>query len=369
MPAVSVVCDPALLGPLEDDWRRLAEAAGNPYLTPEWHSACRAREGARPVVVAVRSDDGALRGVLPLIRTGSGPFRRLRFPGDGLGDTYTMLVAPGDAAAEVGRLAGRALAASGVGWDAIALYYVDAGAPWLAGFLDGLGGAVALRRGEVVRPWVDLSAGDWAEYLATLKRKDRKETRRLERRALEAGASYRTLEEPGEVEDGMATLFRLHDMRWEDRGGSSLAGEEPRTVLSAFAAAAAARGWLRLWLLEIDGDRAAAELAWRIGERQLHYQSGFHPDRAALGVGIVLFAHALEDAMEAGVAEADLGMGESDYKRRYAQRERVASLLVAVPRRSPLRPAVAAALWGRRRARGPALPRAPGPALAPLLRR
>ena len=70
-----------------------------------------------------------------------------------------------------------------------------------------------------------------------------------------------------------------------------------------------------------------------------------------MGAGIVLFAHALEDAMGAGVAEADLGMGESDYKRRFAQRERVASLLVAVPPRHPLRPVFAAALWGQRELR------------------
>ena len=101
-----------------------------------------------------------------------------------------------------------ACAASGVGWDAIALRYVDAEASWLAGFLDGLGGAVALRPRRGGAPLGSTCrAGDWAQYLGTLKRTDRKETRRLERRALEAGASYRTLEEPEEVEDGMACLF------------------------------------------------------------------------------------------------------------------------------------------------------------------
>jgi len=65
-------------------------------------------------------------------------------------------------------------------------------------------------------------------------------------------------------------------------------------------------------------------------------------------VGLVLFAHALKDAMACGVAEADLGWGESDYKRRYAQDARIVSLLVAVPRRHPVRPALAAAFWARR---------------------
>ncbi len=348
MSTATVVRDRGRLGSLEDGWRRLAALAGNPYLTPEWHAACSSRPGAQPVVVAVRSGDGALRGVLPLVRVSSGPVRWLRFPGDDLGDDYAMLVAPGDDPAEVARLAGRGLRAAGVRWDAFALYYVDAGAPWLSGLLDGLGEVATMRRGEAVRPYVNLSAGDWAGYLSALKRDDRKETRRRERRALEAGASYRLLEDPAEAEEGMAVLFRLHDMRWSDRGGSSLASEESRRVLSGFAAAAAARGWLRLWLLELEGEPAAAELAWRIGDRQRHYQSGFDPERGQLGVGLVLFAHALEDSMADGVREADLGRGESDYKRRYAQGARAAALLVAVRRRHPLRPAVAAALWGRR---------------------
>ena len=65
-------------------------------------------------------------------------------------------------------------------------------------------------------------------------------------------------------------------------------------------------------------------------------------------MGLVLFAHALEDSMADGVREADLGRGESDYKRRYAHGARAAALLVAVRRGHPLRPAVAAALWSRR---------------------
>jgi CelD/BcsL family acetyltransferase involved in cellulose biosynthesis len=348
MPTATVVCEAGRLRPLEDGWRRLAELHGNPYLTPEWYAACLARSGGRPAVVAVRSDAGALRGVLPLVRMGAPPFRRLRFPGDHLGDQYAMLVEPGDDAREVARLAARALRAAGVRWDAIALFYVDEGADWLAGFLDGLGDPAVLRRSEVVRPCVDLSHGDWETYLATLKRTDRKETRRRERRVLDTGAAYRLVDDEAEAAGGMQTLMHLHDLRWSDRGGSSLGDPGSREILARFATAAAARGWLRLWLLEMDGDRVAAELAWRIGGRQLHYQGGFDPERAQLGVGLVLFAHALEDAVGDGVVEADLGEGESDYKRRYSHRAQAASLLVAVPRRHPMRPPLAAWLWARR---------------------
>jgi CelD/BcsL family acetyltransferase involved in cellulose biosynthesis len=347
MSTVSVLRDPERLEPLRDEWRRLAELAGNAYVTPEWLDACLARPPATPAVVEVRSADGALRGVLPLVADGApGALRWLRFPGDDLGDTFTMLVAPGDDAAAVGRLAGRALAEAGALWSALALCYVDEDALWLAGLLDGLGGLRPMRRGRVVRPYVDLAAGDWTEYLAGLKRGDRKETRRRERRVLDAGGRFTGVARPEEVGEGIEALFRLHDLRWAEE--SSLTAPSSRALLRAFAVAAAERGWTRLWFLEMGGERVAAELAWRIGGRQLHYQGGFDPAQAALGVGMVLFAHGLQDGIEAGVREADLGMGESLYKKRYAQHQRTAALLIVMRRWHPLRPGVAAALWGRR---------------------
>lgn len=344
----TVISTAAGLAPVADGWRRLAEIEGNPYLTPEWHATALAA-GGRPVVIAVRSPEGELRGVLPLVRRTHGPLRTLAFPADDLGDTYTMLAAPGADREAVGRLAGAALRASGLRWDTIALAYVDPGADWLRGFTAGLGGVAVLTRSTVVRPYVDLSAGDWTAFLAGLKRTDRKETRRRERRALEAGAVYRVVEQEADAEAGMAELFRLHDLRWSDRGDSSVASDRIRTFLVDFAVAAARRGWLRLWFIDIDGRPVAAELAWRVGDRQLHYQGGFDPEHAALGLGLVAFSHALEDAIGAGVVEADLGMGESDYKRRFARDERVAARLVVVGRVHPARPALAAGFWARRR--------------------
>jgi CelD/BcsL family acetyltransferase involved in cellulose biosynthesis len=240
------------------------------------------------------------------------------------------------------------LRASGVRWDAIALSYVDLGAAWLAGLLDGLGGLATVPRHDEMRPYVDLSGDDWDGYLATLKRSDRKEIRRRERRIVEAGGSYRLITGPAEAESGLATMFRLHDARWSERGGSTLAGAEARQQLARFATAAAAHGWLRLWLLEIQGDPAAAELAWSIGGRQVHYQAGFEPKYAGLGVGSCVFAHALREGMSAGVREADFGMGDAPYKRRFARGERTASLMIALPRWHPLRPALAVAVRGRR---------------------
>jgi CelD/BcsL family acetyltransferase involved in cellulose biosynthesis len=343
----TVASSSTTLQPLRDEWRRLAEAHGNPYLTPEWYDACL-RRGGDAAAVVVRSPDGALRGLLPLLRQGRGPVRVLRFPGDDLGDTFELLVAPGEDAEAVARTAGRALAASPLRRDPLMLWYVDADAPWLRGLRDGLGEVAVHRRGTLTRPWVDLSCGDPAEFLAGLKRTDRKETRRRERRALEAGAAYRLVEGPDEAPAGMQELFRLHDLRWSEPGASSVATAEIRALLNDFAAGAARQGWLRLWLIEMDGRPVAAELAWRIGWRQLHFQGGWDPEYASLGLGLVGFAHALEEALVDGVKEADLGIGESDYKRRFAREERVVTQLAIVGKRHPARAAIAAAFGARR---------------------
>jgi CelD/BcsL family acetyltransferase involved in cellulose biosynthesis len=343
----TVAASSATLQPLHDEWRQLAEGRGNPYLTPEWFDACLGRGGDAAAVV-VRGADGALRGLLPLLRQASGPLRVLRFPGDDLGDTFEILVAPGEDPEAVARTAGRALAASPLRRDPLMLWYVDADAPWIRGLTDGLGAVAVHRRGTLVRPWVDLSGGDWTAFLAGLKRTDRKETRRRERRALEAGARYRLVTSPEEALAGMEELYRLHDLRWSEPGASSVATPEIRRLLSDFAAGAARQGWLRLWLVEMDGRPVAAELAWRIGTRQLHFQGGWDPEHATLGLGLVAFGHALEEAIADGVAEADLGIGESDYKRRFAREERVVTQLAIVGRRHPARAAIAAAFGARR---------------------
>ena len=196
---------------------------------------------------------------------------------------------------------------------------------------------------------IDLSAGDWTAFLAGLSGPTAR------RPAVARGARSRPARSTGWLRirrtsrPGCATLFRLHDLRWSDRGDSSVASAAIRSFLAAFAADAARRGWLRLWFIDIDGQPVAGELAWRIGGRQLHYQGGFDPQHAALGLGLVAFCHALEDAIGAGVVEADLGMGESDYKRRFARDERIASRLVIVRGRHPARPVLAAGFWARGR--------------------
>src|SRR5437867_2387841 len=99
---------------LEDDWRRLAVGRTNAFLTPEWFHCWWRHYGAghEPLVGVVHSQDGQLRGVMPLV-AGKGRPRTIRFAGSALGDDFHPAAATDDEAA-VGAATARLLRATRV---------------------------------------------------------------------------------------------------------------------------------------------------------------------------------------------------------------------------------------------------------------
>jgi CelD/BcsL family acetyltransferase involved in cellulose biosynthesis len=129
-------------------------------------------------------------------------------------------------------------------------------------------------------------------------------------------------------------------------------------MLGDFAAAAQARGWLRLRFLEVNGQAVAVLLGWRIGERYAFYSGGFDPLWAKHSVGMLLVARVIREAIEEDAAEFDMLLGGEQYKSRFTDLYREAITVTLVPAVSPLRfvfaGEAAARRFGRRFADGPA---------------
>ena len=135
-----------------------------------------------------------------------------------------------------------------------------------------------------------------------------------------------------EVSNDLDTLFDLHDARWHERpGASSFAGLRARNLHRAFAAKAHERGWLRLYLLEVDGAAAAAWYGWRVGDRFSYYQAGFEPAWSRYSVGFLLLAETVREAIAEGAAEYDLLVGDEAFKARFATGERLGSTVLIAP--------------------------------------
>jgi len=342
------------LGPLEDEWRRLAVQRGNGFLTPDWCGAWSRHYGDEHVafVPVLRDPEGALRGLLPLALPRSGHPRVCRIAGANLGDRFHPICEP-EAEAEVAAAAGEALAEAPEPWSVISLDHIQVDTPWVKALGEATGRRLSSRsRIAAPLPLIDIATHDsWDDYLATRSSNFRQQVRRFPRRAeREAEVRVRRTESAAELEADMSTFFDLHDRRFREDGGSSLSAERARSFHRDFARAALEQGWLRLWFLELDGSPAAAWYGWRLGERYSYYNSGFDPAFSALSPGLVLISAVIESAFEEGAAEFDFLLGEESYKYRFAERERTVSdvtMARALPHPASV---VTAAEYGARRA-------------------
>lgn len=309
---------------IEGDWRRLAVERGNAFLSPEWFR-CWWRhygEGATPFVTVARDAGGGLRGLMPLLLPGSGRPRVCRLAGANLGDHFHPLARIEDEV-EVAAAAGEALRDAPAPWSVIALDKVELERPWLEALTESTGARTrSFVRAPAPLPRIDLTRHpDWDAYLASRSSNLRQQVRRFERRLdKEHDVNLRRTRTPAELEADMGTLFDLHDRRFE--GQTSLSSETARAFHSEFAAAALDRDWLRLWLLEVDGEAIAAWYGWRLGGRYAYYNSGFDPERSQQRPGLVLIAGVIRSALEEGAEEFDFLLGDESYKFRFAEDSR-----------------------------------------------
>jgi CelD/BcsL family acetyltransferase involved in cellulose biosynthesis len=140
------------------------------------------------------------------------------------------------------------------------------------------------------------------------------------RRALERQGrlTFRTASGSHGLQRDLDTTFRVEAAGWKTRSGTAILNQ-PRTqqLYREFAAAAAANGWLRLHLLELDGMAIAADFGCAYGGGECLLKTGFDERWARFSPGLVLRAEVLRSAIEEGLAFYDF-LGPSDaYKLRW----------------------------------------------------
>ena len=341
----------------EAQWRALAEVQGNAFISPEWYRSWQEVYGqdSDPALLVVRDGD-RIRGVVPLART-AGRVARWGFGGANLGDLFGPACAPGDEAL-VATAAAPAIVEAGA--QLVVLDNVDALDAWGP----QLGGRLAVYRYRATTlPRIDLGGQDWDGYLASRSRNLRSQIRRKTRSLERDHALELRLATPATLSADLETFFRLHEARWDPRGGSGSLTPHSRRFHAAFAARALEQGWLRLWTLALDGEPAASWYGWRVGDAYSYYLAGFEPRFAEQSVGFVLLAHTIRAAAEERCRTYELLLGEESYKARFATAERRVETQVLVGRRHPARALIAAetGLWrasrrltpeARERARG-----------------
>ena len=94
-----------------------------------------------------------------------------------------------------------------------------------------------------------------------------------------------------------------------------------------------ARGWLRLFVLRLNGEPAASLYAFRYNHVFYFYQSGFDPAYGKYSVGLVTMALSIKAAIEEGAEEYDFLRGDERYKFQWTNTVReIGKLVISPPR-------------------------------------
>lgn len=293
---------------LRGDWARLAEASRNVFATWEWNALWWQHYGReRQLRIAIARRDAEVNALVPLFVWSRRPLRMLRLLGHGHGDRLGPICHHDDS-----RTAAEAfgLALSSEPHDVFVGDWVAGDRAWAS----LLGGRVVRTTGY---PILGLGDDSWDQFLDRQSRRFRKSVRfGRNRLARNHEVTYRYAQ-PATLERDLDATFRLHRARFGEHTRCNFCGEH-EAFQREFAAVALERGWLRLLLLEVDGQPVCCEYGFFFQDAYFAYQGG--RDRAwdHASVGFLLEVENIRRTLEEGGTEYRFLGGEEDYKYRFA---------------------------------------------------
>lgn len=179
-----------------------------------------------------------------------------------------------------------------------------------------------------------LAHGSWSDYLATRSKHAQREWRRKRKRLDEAGrVEIRTVTAAAELPGALQEVIDVESRSWKHGEGTSFQRETGvEDFYRRLAEGCAARGWLRLFLLYLDGRPAAHCFAVVYGGELLALKTSFAAELANLSPGLALMLAVSELAFGEGLAAVDL-LGHPDrWKLEMANEQRPHVDLCVFPR-------------------------------------
>jgi CelD/BcsL family acetyltransferase involved in cellulose biosynthesis len=337
--SAAIVSDESGLEELRDDWTRLALVTGPRavFRTFEWQWTWWTHYGTRGALrIVVVRQAGAVVGILPFqlveLSVAGIVVRVLRFLGVG-SDTAPDYLGGLYAAAHASVIVDCALRAlhEQRDWDGIELNELDAEDELrLSGpmVLRSLGVRNAVRIGARISA-IELQAT--IEHNLHQLSRGLRHTLRTSRKKFEAlpGAQFR-LSDYRSFDTDYDALAALHRERSRSLGvkrafESDGFVEFNRRIMRSFLE----RGWLRLGVLEANGETVAALVCFAFGDVWFHFQGGFSGAYARFNPGALAMGYVIGAAISERAREVDLLRGDYAHKRRWESFSRETSVLVA----------------------------------------
>lgn len=335
---LQVFGDPQTLDRLRVEWDSLASRSGVPYCSPVWMLSWWrqvADPTAQPRFIAGFDNADRLVGLAPFFaqRNGAGLW------------TYRILGAPTSPRTEpladleyqeefVSQVADK-LATLRPFPALVRLEGIVAGSVWARGLRAGWPSAqrpVLERVRSMEAPTVTIT-GTYDEWFAARTRNFRQQMRRTQRQLADRGAVVERARSSDDIRRAIAELRRLHEGRWQGRGGSSVMTSSVERMLQDIANSSDGTGRheLRLWTIRVDDRIISSQLFLSLGGEVAYWLGGFDDEWGPFRPSIITILKAIEEAFYNGDRRVDLGGGSQPYKMRFADGEDVLEWWALVP--------------------------------------
>jgi len=326
---------------LREEWNELLQhsASNRLFLTWEWLSSWwkHLSDGRRLLLVTVRCGR-ELIAIAPLAVSPPRarrllPFRSLEFLGAGIiGSDYLDFIVRVGKEQDACQVLAEYLRHEKHMLELTQLERRSCLAEKFAAELKRRGWSLSEAKTEVC-PFINLSGHSWPSYLATLGPEHRYNfLRRLKNLMKQFEVRFEQVRSEEQRREALLLLIALHNLRWRNRGCSeafytadlvSFHDELSRLALE--------QGWLRLFVLWLDGKPAASLYGFSHHRVFYYFQAGFDPIYGKYSVGLVTMGLAIKSAIEEGVEEYDLLHGDEPYKFHWARAARELGRLELYP--------------------------------------
>ena len=337
MPRLSVeaLTDAGAIDRIGREWDELLESSRQQvyFLSWDWNRTwwqTYQPAGSRLFLVTCREEKGRLVGLAPLYLTqrrtaGIPHIREALFLGTGIytetSEYLDIIARHGFEQQVVESIV--AFLRENREWDRLWLYDIPATSDTLAHLLSALG-PEARTRGSNQSHYIDTS-GDWGTVKNRLGKTLRANLDRQIRRFFRHhSCEFRRVERADQLQAALERFVLLHQARWQSKGeAGSFALPRFKEFLTGVVRSSLAKGGLRLWTLEVDGEVEAVLLAFFDNGVAHYFQGGFNPAYAKESLGTVMIGLCVKDCVEeADVREFDFMGGEADYKTHWTKATR-----------------------------------------------
>jgi CelD/BcsL family acetyltransferase involved in cellulose biosynthesis len=326
---------------LRTEWNDLLrQSASNClFLTWEWlwnwwHHLC---DGRRLLLVTVRCG-GELIAIAPLAVSPPRvrrliPFRSVEFLGSGIiGSDYLDFIVKAGKEQDACRVLAECLRRGKLMLELTQLERRSCLAETFAAELTRRGWSLSEAKTEVC-PFINLTGHSWESYLATLGAEHRYNfLRRLKNVMKQFEVRFEQVRSEEQRREALPLLIALHNLRWRNRGCSEAFYTADLVAFhDELSRLALQQGWLRLFVLRLDGKPAASLYGFSYHRVFYYFQAGFDPLYGKYSVGLVTMGLAIKSALEEGVEEYDLLHGDEPYKFHWARAARELGRLELYP--------------------------------------